>query len=210
MKEQDSEYSFGVNINLPFEQKVNPIIEGNSKSITYKYFFNRKVAFLKESDAIVVFPGGFGTLDEGLEALTLVQTGKRNPVPILLVDEPGGTYWKKWVEFVEETILLQGYISKSDLALFERVESTDDVVERIRRFYSRYHSLRFIGNFLVIRLRSGISQHKVDDLKSRFSEILKPKGEYIFRGLFRKKKMNPRLKIYPDWFWISTESISVD
>ena len=177
-----SEYSFGVNINLPFEQKVNPIIEGNPKSITYKYFFNRKVAFLKESDAIVVFPGGFGTLDEGLEALTLVQTGKRNPVPILLVDEPGGTYWKKWVEFVEETVLLQGYISKSDLALFERVESTDDVVERIRRFYSRYHSLRFIGDFLVIRLRSGISQHKVDDLKSRFSEILRPKGEVYLSG----------------------------
>ena len=192
-----SEYSFGVNINLPFEQKVNPIIEGNSKSITYKYFFNRKVAFLKESDAIVVFPGGFGTLDEGLEALTLVQTGKRNPVPILLVDEPGGTYWKKWVEFVEETILLQGYISKSDLALFERVESTDDVVERIRCFYSRYHSLRFIGDFLVIRLRSGISQHKVDHLKSRFSEILRPKGEIYLSGPLPQEKNEPEIKDLP-------------
>ncbi|MDX2440444.1 MAG: LOG family protein, partial [Desulfobacterales bacterium] len=176
------EYSFGVNIRLPFEQKANPVIEGNPKSITYKYFFNRKVAFLKESDAIVVFPGGFGTLDEGMEALTLVQTGKRNPVPILLVDKPGGKYWAKWAEFVEETILSQGNISKSDLALFERIDSTDDVVERIKRFYSRYHSLRYIGNLLVIRLRSGISQHKVEDLRNRFSEILRPQGEIYMSG----------------------------
>ena len=175
------EYSFGVNIRLPFEQKANPVIEG-PRSITYKYFFNRKVAFLKESDAIVLFPGGFGTLDEGMEALTLVQTGKRNPVPILLVDEPEGTYWTKWTDFVEETLLLQGYISKSDLALFERIDSTDDVVERIKRFYSRYHSLRYIGDFLVIRLRLGISQHKVEDLRSRFSEILRPQGEIYLSG----------------------------
>jgi uncharacterized protein (TIGR00730 family) len=191
------EYSFGVNINLPFEQKVNPIIEGNPKSITYKYFFNRKVAFLKESDAIVVFPGGFGTLDEGLEALTLVQTGKRNPVPILLVDEPGGTYWKKWVEFIEETVLLQGYISKSDLALFERMDSTDDVVERIRRFYTRYHSLRFIGDFLVIRLRSGISQHKLDDLRSCFSKILRPNGEIYLSGPLPEEMDEPEIRGLP-------------
>jgi uncharacterized protein (TIGR00730 family) len=176
------DYSFGVNISLPFEQKANPVIEGNQKSIIYKYFFNRKVAFLKESDAIVVFPGGFGTLDEGMEALTLVQTGKHNPVPILLVDEPEGTYWKKWIEFVEETLLLQGYISKSDLKLFERIDSADEAVERIKRFYFRYHSLRYIDNFLVIRLRSGISQHKVEDLRSRFSEILRPQGDIYLSG----------------------------
>jgi uncharacterized protein (TIGR00730 family) len=192
-----SEYSFGVNIRLPFEQKTNPVIEGNPKSITYKYFFNRKVAFLKESDAIVVFPGGFGTLDEGMEALTLVQTGKRNPVPILLVDKPGGTYWKKWAEFVEETILSQGNISKSDLALFERIDSTDDAVESIKRFYSRYHSLRYIGNLLVIRLRSGISQHKVEDLKSRFSEILRPQGEIYLSGPLPEEKNEPEIKDLP-------------
>ena len=192
-----SEYSFGVNIRLPFEQKTNPVIKGNPKSITYKYFFNRKVAFLKESDAIVVFPGGFGTLDEGMEALTLVQTGKRNPVPILLVDEPEGTYWKKWAEFVEETILSQGNISKSDLALFERIDSTDVVVEKIKRFYSRYHSLRYIGNFLVIRLRSGISQHKVEDLRSRFSEILRPQGEIYLSGPLPEEIDEPEIKDLP-------------
>jgi len=191
------EYSFGVNIRLPFEQKVNPVIEGNPRSITYKYFFNRKVAFLKESDAIVVFPGGFGTLDEGMEALTLVQTGKRNPVPILLVDEPEGTYWRKWTEFVEEMLSLRGYISKSDLALFERIDSTDDVVERIKRFYSRYHSLRYIGDFLVIRLRSGISQHKVEDLRSRFSEILRPQGEIYLSGPLPEEIDEPEIRDLP-------------
>jgi len=192
-----SEYSFGVNIRLPFEQKVNPVIEGNPKSITYKYFFNRKVAFLKESDAIAVFPGGFGTLDEGMEALNLVQTGKRNPVPILLVDEPEGTYWSKWTEFIEETLVLQGYISKSDLSLFKRIDSIDAVVERIKRFYSRYHSLRYIGDFLVIRLRSGISQDKVDDLQSRFSEILKPKGEIYLSGPLPQEIDEPEIKDLP-------------
>jgi uncharacterized protein (TIGR00730 family) len=166
------EYSFGANIRLPFEQKANPVMTGNPRSITYKYFFNRKVAFMKESDAIVLFPGGFGTLDEGVEALTLVQTGKRNPVPILMIDEPGGTYWIKWTECIEETLLRHGYISQSDLALFERFDSTDAVVERIRRFYSTYHSLRYVGDSLVIRLRSEISLQKINDLRNRFSDIL--------------------------------------
>ncbi len=192
-----SEYSFGVNIRLPFEQKSNPVIEGNPRSITYKYFFNRKVAFLKESDAIVVFPGGFGTLDEGMEALTLVQTGKHNPVPILLVDEPGGTYWSRWIEFVTKTLLVQGYIRKSDLALFERIDSTDVVVERIRRFYSRYHSLRYIGDFLVIRLRSEISQQKIEDLRSRFSEILKPQGDIFLSGPLPEETDEPEIRELP-------------
>lgn len=191
------EYSFGVNIRLPFEQKANPVIEGNPRSITYKYFFNRKVAFLKESDAIVLFPGGFGTLDEGIEALTLVQTGKRNPVPILLVEEPEGTYWTKWIEFIEETLLLHGYISKSDLALFERIDSIDDVVERINRFYSRYHSLRYIGDFLIIRLCSGISQHKVEDLRMRFSEILRPQGDIHLSGPLPEEIDEPEVRDLP-------------
>jgi hypothetical protein len=126
-----------------------------------------------------------------------VQTGKRNPVPILLVDEPGGTYWKKWVEFIEETVLLQGNISKSDLALFDRVESTDDVVERIRRFYSRYHSLRFIGDLLVIRLRSRISQHKVDHLQSRYAKILKPKGKIYLSERLPQETDEPEIKDLP-------------
>jgi uncharacterized protein (TIGR00730 family) len=191
------EYSFGVNIRLPFEQKANPVIQDNPRNITYKYFFNRKVAFLKESDAIVLFPGGFGTLDEGMEALTLVQTGKRNPVPILLVEEPGGRYWTKWAEFIEETLLLQGYISKSDLALFERIDTINDVVERIKRFYYRYHSLRYIGDFLVIRLHSKISQHKIEDLRNRFSDILKPRGNIYLSGPLPEEIDEPEIKDLP-------------
>jgi uncharacterized protein (TIGR00730 family) len=176
------EYSFGVNIRLPFEQKANSVIAGNLKDISYKYFFNRKVAFLKESDAIVLFPGGFGTLDEAMETLTLVQTGKRNPVPLILVDEPGGSYWIKWSEFVKDTLLAKGYISQSDLTLFERVDSADDAVQRINRFYSCYHSLRYINDRLVIRLTSGIEQQKVEDLRACFSDILKPQGEMYLSG----------------------------
>lgn len=178
------DYSFGVNIRLPFEQKINPVIDGNPKSITYKYFFNRKVAFLKESDAIVLFPGGFGTLDEGIETLTLVQTGKRNPVPIIFIEEPGGTYWTKWIEFIEATLLPHDYISRSDLSLFERIESVEDAVERIRHFYSRYHSLRYIGDRLVIRLSSDISQERVKELKTRFSGIMRQEGEIYLSGPF--------------------------
>lgn len=171
------EYSFGVNIRLPFEQNPNPVIEGNLKNISYKYFFNRKVAFLKESDAIALFPGGFGTLDEAMETLTLVQTGKRNPVPLVLMDEPGGTYWIRWIEFVKENLLAQNYISKSDLTLFERVDSADAAVQRINHFYSRYHSLRYIDDRLVIRLTSGIDQQKMEELRVRFSDILRPQGK---------------------------------
>jgi uncharacterized protein (TIGR00730 family) len=171
------EYSFGVNIRLPFEQVANPVIDGDRKNISYKYFFNRKVAFLKEADAIVVFPGGFGTLDEAMETLTLVQTGKRNPVPVVLVEEPGGTYWTSWIQFVEKTLLDPGYISKSDLRLFARVDSVEDAVEKINRFYRRYHSLRYIGDRLVIRLTSGIDENKIETLRDSFSDILEKPGE---------------------------------
>jgi len=191
------EYSFGVNIRLPFEQKPNPIIEGSPKNISYKYFFNRKVAFLKESDAIVLFPGGFGTLDEAMETLTLVQTGKRNPVPLVLVDEPGGTYWIRWIEFIKKNLLIQGYISQSDLMLFERVDSADDAVERINRFYLRYHSLRYIDDRLVIRLTSGIDQKKLEELKISFGDILRPQGQIYLSGPLPEETDEPEIKHLP-------------
>ena len=191
------EYSFGVNIRLPFEQKPNPVIEGNFKSISYKYFFNRKVAFLKESDAIALFPGGFGTLDEAMETLTLVQTGKRNPVPLVLVDEPGGTYWSRWIEFVEETLLARGYISQSDLKLFERVDSVDDALQEINHFYSRYHSLRYIDDRLVIRLTSDIDQGNIGQLRIRFSDILKPQGQIYSSGPLPEEIDEPEIGHLP-------------
>lgn len=176
------EYSFAVNIRLPYEQKPNPVVDGNPRLIVYKYFFNRKVAFLKEADAIVLFPGGFGTLDEAMETLTLLQTGKHDPLPLILVDEPAGTYWLKWLQFFEEELVSQGYISASDFDLFERVDSVDAVVERINHFYRRYHSLRYVENQVVIRLKSGIDPQSVGELKERFQDILIPGGNIYLSG----------------------------
>jgi uncharacterized protein (TIGR00730 family) len=180
--------SFGVNIQLPFEQKPNPVIDGDSKIISFKYFFNRKVAFLKESDAVVLFPGGFGTLDEAMETLTLVQTGKRNPLPLILLDEPDGNYWSNWTRFVKKQLLAKGYIGESDLKLFECVDAVDDAVERINRFYCRYHSLRYVGNQLLIRLKSKIDDPAIKELKRSFSDILIPKGNMYQSGPFPVEK----------------------
>src|SRR5512143_2161360 len=177
-----SEHSFGVNIRLPFEQKPNPVLEGNPRLITYKYFFNRKVAFLKEADAVALFPGGFGTLDEAMETLTLVQTGKRNPLPLVLVDEPGGTYWTAWIRFLEEEMLTRGYISAPDFSFFERVNSGDAAVKHINRFYSRYHSMRYVNGQLVIRLTSALAPHHIQKLKERFHDILLLQGDIMLAG----------------------------
>jgi uncharacterized protein (TIGR00730 family) len=176
------DHSFGINIRLPFEQKPNPVMEGNPRQIEYKYFFNRKVAFLKEASAIALFPGGFGTLDEAMETVTLLQTGKRNPIPLLLVDEPGGTYWSRWIQFFEQELLSEGYITTSDFYLFERVDSVDDAVEKIKLFYRRYHSLRFVEKQLVIRLISDIGLQAVEELKNRFSDIMLPSGCMYLSG----------------------------
>jgi uncharacterized protein (TIGR00730 family) len=172
-----SEHSFGINIRLPFEQKANPVVDGNPRSITYKYFFNRKVAFLKESDAVALFPGGFGTFDEAMETLTLVQTGKRAPLPMILLDSPGGTYWTSWVHFIEKELFSRGYISETDFDLFEVVDSADAAIKSISRFYHRYHSMRYVGDQLVIRLSSEIPQGEVAALKQRFSDMLRPGGD---------------------------------
>jgi uncharacterized protein (TIGR00730 family) len=169
--------SFGVNIRLPFEQQMNPVVANNPRGITYKYFFNRKVAFLKESDAVALFPGGFGTLDEAMETLTLVQTGKRAPLPLVLIDEPGGSYWTRYVEFLKEELLSNRYINEADLDLFERPESVEKAVHQIRLFYSRYHSLRYVGEKLVIRLLTALEKEAVEDLNIRFADILVPHGE---------------------------------
>ncbi|MGE5172445.1 MAG: TIGR00730 family Rossman fold protein [Betaproteobacteria bacterium] len=173
------EHSFGVNIRLPFEQRPNPVLEGNPRLITYKYFFNRKVAFLKEADAVALFPGGFGTLDEAMETLTLVQTGKRNPMPLVLVDDPTRSYWTEFIKFVEEELLTRDYISKTDLALFDRVESAEAAVAKINRFYSRYHSIRYVDGQLVLRLTSQLSQENIRKLKEKFQDILLAQGDIV-------------------------------
>jgi uncharacterized protein (TIGR00730 family) len=171
-----AEHSFGVNIRLPFEQKSNPVIHGNPRSITYKYFFNRKVAFLKEAHAVALFPGGFGTLDEAMETLTLVQTGKRDLMPLILIDPPGGAYWVRWLAFLETELMAQGYISPEDLHLFDRVESTAEAVRRIDHFYRRFHSLRYVADKLVIRLNEPLEAGVIEKMETTFADILVPGG----------------------------------
>jgi uncharacterized protein (TIGR00730 family) len=170
------ENSFGVNILLPFEQKPNPVVAGNPRLITYKYFFNRKVAFLKEADAVALFPGGFGTLDEAMETLTLLQTGKHMPLPLVLVDEPEGTYWSRWLRFMREELLLEKYIDERDFDLFECVNSVEDAVRHITGFYSRYHSMRYVGSKLVIRLLSAVPDSCIHELNKQFSDMMVPNG----------------------------------
>ena len=191
------EHSFAVNIRLPHEQKPNIVVEGTPRLITYKYFFNRKVAFLKEASAVVLFPGGFGTLDEAMETLTLLQTGKHDPFPLILVDEPGGTYWLKWIQFFGEELMSQGYINASDFYLFERVDSVDTVVERIKHFYRRYHSLRYVEKQVVIRLSSGIDPQSVEELKDRFQDILIPGGSIYISGPLPEEADEPEIANLP-------------
>jgi uncharacterized protein (TIGR00730 family) len=187
------ERSFGVNIRLPFEQKANPILAESPRSITYKYFFNRKVAFLKEADAVVLFPGGFGTLDEAMEALTLVQTGKHVPFPLVLVDIPGGTYWSRWFDFIQRELLTPGYVGPHDFSIFERVDTVGDAVAIIDRFYRRYHSMRYVGNRLVIRLISPLETSDVVELKSEFSDILGPSGDFFLAGPLEEEADEPTI-----------------
>lgn len=195
------EHSFGVNIRLPFEEKPNPVIEGNPRSINYKYFFNRKVAFLKESDAVALFPGGFGTLDEAMETLTLVQTGKRNPMPLVLAETPGSSYWTHVIRFLEEELLSHHYICPSDFSLFERVDSVEAAVGKIRHFYRRYHSLRYVRGQLVIRLASPLDDGAVAALEERFRDLLLPGGRIAPSGALDEEREDadevalPRLAI---------------
>jgi uncharacterized protein (TIGR00730 family) len=170
------EHAFGVNIRLPFEQKPNWVVEGSHRLITYKYFFNRKVAFLKEADAVALFPGGFGTLDEAMETLTLLQTGKRNPMPLVLVDEPNGTYWSQLIRFMQDEILSRNYISNMDFSIFEQVGSAEEAVTNIKKFYGRYHSLRYVDGRLVIRLTSPMPADRLARLRQEFADILLPGG----------------------------------
>lgn len=167
-----SENSFAVNIRLPFEQKPNPIMYKNPRLVTYKYFFNRKVAFVKEADAIVVFPGGFGTLDEAMEVFTLIQTGKTSPKPLILMDDQEG-YWERFFNFVKERLLVKGFISGEDFSLFTITKSEQEALEVINTFYSTYHSLRFIENMLVIRLQKVLSAEQIATLTGEFPELLK-------------------------------------
>ena len=164
--------SFGLNIQLPFEQGANPVMTGDPKLVDFKYFFTRKLFFLKESDAIALFPGGFGTQDEAFESLTLIQTGKSDPIPLILIDRPGGDYWKSWDYYVRNRLLDQGLISADDTSLYYLTDSLDDALEYIESFYRMYHSSRYVRDQLVIRLKASLCPGGIDQLNAEFSDIL--------------------------------------
>ena len=191
-----SENSFAVNIRLPFEQKPNPIMYRNPRLITYKYFFNRKVAFVKEADAIVVFPGGFGTLDEAMEVFTLIQTGKTSPKPLILVDDTDG-YWEKFFNFVRQSLLVRGFISGEDFSLFTITSSEQEAYEVIDAFYRTYHSLRFIQNRLVIRLNKNISSLQIATLTEEFPELISEGDQITCCGVFKEEADEPDLASLP-------------
>lgn len=167
------EKSIGVNILLPFEQASNSIIHGDEKLVHLKYFFTRKLMLVKESHAVAVFPGGFGTHDELFEILTLMQTGKASLIPVVLVEEPNGDYWHLWLRFVTEVLLPRGYISPWDLSLFKITQDVDEAVDNIKNFYRNYHSMRYVGDHLIIRLKRKLSDGELIYLNERFGDVLK-------------------------------------
>src|SRR6476659_1972426 len=147
------EKSFCANIRLPWEQSANPVIRDDKKLMPFKYFFTRKLIFIRHSDAIVLFPGGFGTMDEGYEALTLMQTGKSQLMPLVLMDRHGGTYWKTWDKHIREHLLRDQLISPDDLNLYRITDSADQAVKIVTRFYRNFHSSRFVKELFIIRLK---------------------------------------------------------
>jgi uncharacterized protein (TIGR00730 family) len=184
------ERSFGVNIRLPWEQSANPIISQDRKLITFKYFFTRKLIFIRHSDALVLFPGGFGTLDEGYEALTLMQTGKSRPMPLVLIDRPGGTYWKTWDKQIREHLLRNELIAPDDLNLYQYTDSTDEAVRWITRFYRNYHSSRYVDDLLVIRLRRAPSKSALAGLNDDFADIVTEERIHLVEALPDEREDN--------------------
>jgi len=166
------EHSIGVNILLPFEQPDNTVMEGNPLLIHTKYFFTRKLLFLKESSGVVLFPGGFGTMDEAFEVLTLLQTGKTHPFPVVLVDEPGGIYWATWRRFLEENFLKTGMISAEDFSLFRITSSVEEAVREIHGYYRVFHSTRYVGRDLVIRIRERLAPEALAALNRDFPDLV--------------------------------------
>ena len=165
------ERSIGVSIRLPFEQAANSIIAGDHKYVSMKYFFTRKLMLIKESKAFVCLPGGFGTLDETYELLTLTQTGKGLPVPIVFLDTPGDTYWRSVQRFIDEELVSRGLVSDADVGLFLVTDDCEVAAEEIRHFYDNYQSLRYVGDALVVRVRRGPDDAELAALNERFGHL---------------------------------------
>ncbi len=189
-------HSFGANIILPCEQAANPVIDDDRKMINFKYFFTRKLIFVKESDAICLFPGGFGTLDELFEALTLVQTGKMMPRPIILVEPKKYQYWKNWNLFIKRGLLDLKMIDKQDLHLFDIVKDAKTAHDCIVHFYKNFHSMRFAGDYLVLRLKRKLSANELKRLNQSYSDIL-TKGKIAASKALSSEDSEPEISDLP-------------
>jgi uncharacterized protein (TIGR00730 family) len=184
--------SFGLAIRLPFEQRTNTFIENDKKLINFKYFFTRKLMFVRSSHAIALFPGGFGTMDEGFEVLTLVQTGKSVPMPIVFIDQPGGDYWKQWQQYVERQLLGRGLIGEDDLRLYRITDNVDEAIREVTHFYSNFHSVRYMRDDIILRLHRKPTDRQMRRISDEFADI-KVKGDFRVSGALPVEKDEPSL-----------------
>ncbi len=166
------EHSFAININLPMEQEPNPVMEGSPRHFYCQYFFTRKVFFLKESDGVILTPGGFGTLDEGFECLTLLQTGRNPPIPVVLLEAPGQDYWGPFMHSWMRRLINDHLISPDDQHLLYHTDSVAAAVSHIADFYSNYHSFRYVGDAVLLRILNPLSADAMDRLNAEFSDVL--------------------------------------
>lgn len=190
------EHSFGVNIMLPFQQAPNSTIVNDPKLIHLKYFFTRKLLFVRESHATALFPGGFGTLDEAFEVLTLIQTGKANPVPIVCLQAPGSDYWNRWFDFLNKQLLPRGLISESDLSLFKIFDHEGPAVEEIQTFYRNYHSIRFVEEKLVVRIKQSLTPAHLGYARDHFGDLF-AQGTITQEGPLHGEVGEPKLASLP-------------
>jgi uncharacterized protein (TIGR00730 family) len=189
-------HSFGLNIRLPSEQRANEIIQGDPKLITLNYFFTRKLNFVKEAHAFALFPGGFGTLDEAFEVLTLMQTGKARIIPVVMLNRPRGNYWEEWMKFITDRLLKRGLISNEDFSFFKITHTVREAVAEIVNFYKIYHSARWVGERFVIRMNDRLSKGAMAKLNREFADILR-KGEIIQGPALPQEKNEPEIRGLP-------------
>ncbi len=191
-----AENSFGVNILLPFEKGPNKVFQDDPKVVRFKYFFTRKVFFVMEADAFALFPGGFGTHDEGFEVLTLLQTGKAPSMPVVLMELPGQRYWESWDRFVRQELLARGFINPEDLSLYRIVHSPEEATEWITSYYSTYHSQRQVGDRLVLRLEKELPDQDVTTLNATFRDLV-ASGKITKTAALREEADEPELRAKP-------------
>lgn len=192
--------SFGLNIRLPFEQKANKTIAGDPKLINFRYFFTRKLNFVRQTHAIALFPGGFGTMDEGFEALTLIQTGKGKLMPVVFIDAPGGNFWRTFEGYLRGHLLKDGWISPWDFDLFKITDNLEEAAHEIVHFYHNFHSYRFVGHLLVVRVHRALPEEALKQIHSDFADVILPEGKVHMAEPHEAEANEPELAKLPRIF----------